>query len=476
MHLIKQIEEIKVLVHQEQSSLKENIFRAYDIRGIYPEDFDEKAAFAIGIALANKASNDKRFVVAMDGRLSSSAIKNSLISGLLSGGVDVIDCGMLPTPLLYFATYYLGISNGLMITGSHNPKNYNGIKMIIDGDPLFDKDIYALRDWITNNQEKIKKNHYGKLSCDESILENYINRVINDLDIKTSKKFIVDCMNGVTGNVVKKIFDSFNIQADYINLEVDGNFPNCSPDPTKETNLESLKKHVKDANADYGVAFDGDGDRTVIIKNDGSVLWPDELMIIFAKSILKEVNQAKIVFDVKCTMNLRKSILESNGVPIECRTGHSYIKTMIKQEKAMLGGEMSGHIFFNDKWYGFDDGIYVFLRFLEILTNNDELTRVIDELPKTYASPELDINFNDNGHFEFMDKFMKTASFDNYTISNTDGIKILNQTSWGLIRPSNTSPKITLRFESSNEDDLKTIKNDIKNAILKIDNTLDLPF
>ena len=179
-------------------------------------------------------------------------------------------------------------------------------------------------------------------------------------------------MNGVTGHVVKKIFDSFKIQADYINLEVDGNFPNCSPDPTKETNLESLKKHVKDANADYGVAFDGDGDRTVIIKNDGSVLWPDELMIIFAKSILKEVNQAKIVFDVKCTMNLRKSILESNGIPIECRTGHSYIKNMIKQERAMLGGEMSGHIFFNDKWYGFDDGIYVFLRFLEILTNDDE--------------------------------------------------------------------------------------------------------
>ena len=235
-------------------------------------------------------------------------------------------------------------------------------------------------------------------------------------------------MNGVTGNVVKKIFHSFNIDADYINQEVNGNFPNCSPDPTKETNLESLKKHVKDANADYGVAFDGDGDRTVIIKNDGSVLWPDELMIIFAKSILKEVNQAKIVFDVKCTMNLRKSILESNGIPIECRTGHSYIKNMIKQERAMLGGEMSGHIFFNDKWYGFDDGIYVFLRFLEILTNDDELTSVVDEMPRTYASPELDINFNGNGHFEFMSKFMKTASFDDYTVSNTDGIKILNQT------------------------------------------------
>ena len=463
--------------HQEKNNIiKKNIFRAYDIRGIYPSDFDEDTAFNIGLALANKIQNVKKAVVAMDGRISSPEIKMSLIAGLVKGGIDVIDCGMLPTPLLYFATKSLQIPNGFMITGSHNPKYYNGIKMVVDDSPLFDKDIYALFDWINNNYLNLNKDKKYNVKKNNQIITKYVERVKEDIFIDIDKKFVVDTMNGVTGNVIKEILDAFAIDAEFINMNVDGNFPNCSPDPTKEVNLESLKKRLYKSNADYGVAFDGDGDRLVIIKKDGIVIWPDELMILFSKSILLKSKNAKIVYDVKCTKNLKTAIENSNGMPIESRTGHSYIKQTIKKEKAKLGGEMSGHIFFNDKWYGFDDGIYVFLRFLEILSNEEHLIEDLLKLPTTYTTPEIDIDFSDNNHFEFINKFINQNTFDDYTISLIDGIKIMNKQSWGLLRASNTTPKITLRFESSSVDGLKNIKNAIKSAILKIDNTLDLPF
>ena len=461
--------------HQEQNNIKADIFRAYDIRGIYPSDFNESTAYFIGVALGNRIQGQKKAVVAMDGRLSGPNIKTSLINGLQAAGVEVTDCGMIPTPLLYFATHSLEIPNGFMVTGSHNPKNYNGIKMIINGSPLFDKDIYALRDWIHNNPISAVDNQ-SPIRKYEMIVDDYIKRVKRDTNISTSKKIIVDCMNGVTGAVVDKILKSFHINADYINSKVDGNFPNCSPDPTKEVNLENLKSKVTSANADYGVAFDGDGDRTVIIRKDGSVLWPDELMILFSKSVLMQHAKAKIVYDVKCTRNLKINIINDGGIPLESRTGHSYIKQTIKKESAKLGGEMSGHIFFNDKWYGFDDGIYVFLRFLEILSQENQLLKALEDLPKTYTTPEIDIEFKGNSHFKFIEEFIKLSRFDEYNVSLIDGIKISNDESWGLIRASNTSPKITLRFESATEDGLKSIKNDIKNAILKIDNKLDLPF
>ena len=463
------------MAHQEASSIKFNIFRAYDIRGIYPYDFDERAAYLIGIALSNKIQNTKKAVVAMDGRLSGPSIKFSLINGLKTAGIEVTDCGMIPTPLLYFATHSLNIPNGFMVTGSHNPKEYNGIKMIINGSPLFDKDIYALHDWIKKNSTSVAYDD-SQTKKYEMIVDDYIKRIKTDTKITTQKKIIVDCMNGVTAEVIEKILKSFDINAKYINAKVDGNFPNCSPDPTKEINLEKLKTAVISENADYGVAFDGDGDRTVIIRRDGSVLWPDDLMILFSKSVLKRNKQAKIVYDVKCTRNLKINILDDGGIPIESRTGHSYIKQTIKKENAKLGGEMSGHIFFNDKWYGFDDGIYVFLRFLEILSQEQEILSALDTLPKTYTTPELEIEFSGDHHFSFMKEFIKEANFDGYNVSLIDGIKISDDSSWGLIRASNTSPKITLRFESMTEDGLKSIKNEIKSAILKINNKLDLPF
>jgi len=415
-------------------------------------------------------------VVAIDGRLSGPKIKRSLINGLIDNGVDVIDCGAIPTPMLYFATKTLCIPNGFMITGSHNPKEYNGIKMIVDGNPLFDKDIYELRDWIKHNKMQAHHGKVGTVNICTDISSKYIARIHDDLSINISQKIIIDCMNGVTGNVIKDIVNSFNISSDLINEKVDGNFPNCHPDPTKEENLKTLKEKIKSTNAKYGVAFDGDGDRLVIIRNNGSVIWPDELMILFSKSILSKSTNAKIVFDVKCTRNLRTTIENSGGIAIESRTGHSFIKQTIQKEGAKLGGEMSGHIFFNDKWYGFDDGIYVFLRFLEILSNDPNMIEELMELPKTHVTPEIDIDFPKDNHFKFIEAFKKKSVFTNYTVSDLDGIKISNSESWGLIRASNTSPKITLRFESLSEKGLISIKNEIKNAILEIDNTLELPF
>ena len=455
--------------------MNENIFRAYDIRGIYPKDLNEDIAYKIGFALSRKI-NEPKAVVAIDGRLSGPKIKRSLINGLIDNGVDVIDCGAIPTPMLYFATKTLCIPNGFMITGSHNPKEYNGIKMIVDGNPLFDKDIYELRDWIKHNKMQAHHGKVGTVNICTDISSKYIARIHDDLSINISQKIIIDCMNGVTGNVIKDIVNSFNISSDLINEKVDGNFPNCHPDPTKEENLKTLKEKIKSTNAKYGVAFDGDGDRLVIIRNNGSVIWPDELMILFSKSILSKSTNAKIVFDVKCTRNLRTTIENSGGIAIESRTGHSFIKQTIQKEGAKLGGEMSGHIFFNDKWYGFDDGIYVFLRFLEILSNDPNMIEELMELPKTHVTPEIDIDFPKDNHFKFIEAFKKKSVFTNYTVSDLDGIKISNSESWGLIRASNTSPKITLRFESLSEKGLISIKNEIKNAILEIDNTLELPF
>jgi len=464
------------LAHQESiKSINKNIFRAYDIRGIYPSDFDEEAAYKIGTALANKIKSNPKAVVAMDGRLSNSVIKKSLINGLMDYGIEVTDCGLIPTPMLYFATKHLNIPNGFMVTGSHNSKDYNGIKMVIDNKSMFDQEIYSLRDWIVKNTIDYKNND-NKPKIYKNILSDYITRTKKDMHIDIKKKFIVDCMNGVTGIVIKDILDSYEIDAKFINKEVNGNFPNCSPDPTKEINLEIIKNKIKIFKADYGVAFDGDGDRLVIIKKDGGVIWPDELMILFSNSILSKKNKARIVYDVKCTRNLKDSIEKMNGVAIESRTGHSYIKQTIKDESADLGGELSGHIFFNDKWYGFDDGIYVFLRFLEVLTNEPHLLEELSSLPQTYPTPEIDIEFTNNGHFKFIDDLKQTNLLNNYKVSYLDGIKISNSQSWGLVRASNTSPKITLRFESLSHEGLKNIQNDIKNAILKIDNTLDLPF
>ena len=456
----------------------DEIFKAYDVRGIYPSQINEEVFLNLGKALANKItdSGNDSVVVCMDGRLSSSLLKKSLVDGLTSMGLDVIDIGLLPTPFLYFSLYEKNIPNGIMITGSHNPKEHNGIKIVLNWQTLFGEHILELKDIIKNKKFKNNKNTHGKIRKDSSILKKYIDKINKNVNIDKKIKVIIDCANGATGVAAKKVFESFGMKPIILNENVDGNFPNHPPNPSDENNLLELKENIIKTGADIGIAYDGDGDRVVVIRKDGSVLWPDELLMLFSKNILKDKPKSKIIFDVKCSKNLEKIIYKNNGIPIVSRTGHSFIKKKMEDEKAILGGEMSGHIFFADKWDGYDDGIYSSLRLLEIISSSEKNYKILFDIPTSYTTPEINIPFNNNKHFTFMKLFVKLAKFKGAEIIDIDGLKIIYPDSWGLIRCSNTTSNLVLRFEGDNMDSLKNIQSIIKNAMLEIDNTLQLPF
>ena len=458
--------------------IKKDIFRAYDIRGIYQQDLDEETFLLIGQAIGKKIINNSgqsEVCVCMDGRVSGPPLKENLIQGLISMGVDVIDIGMLPTPLLYYSLKKLKVANGLMITGSHNPSSYNGIKMVINNETLFDEHIKDLYKCIIDSQV-ITSPVQGKITHDESILKSYIKDIVDDIKIDSSLKVCIDCGNGVTGAVARDIFNSMNIDFEIIFENVDGNFPNHPPDPTNEKNLTDLKKAIKRNNADIGFAYDGDGDRICVVTNKGKILWPDQLLILYSKDILKNNPGGKIVYDIKCSKHVEKEITKLSGKAILSRTGHSFIKKAIIEENALLGGEMSGHIFFADRWGGFDDGIYSSIRLLELISKSEDKLNIINSLPKSIATPEINIAFEGNKHFTFMDLFAKLAKFDNASIIDIDGIKIIYQDCWGLIRCSNTTSNLVLRFEADNENAMIKIKSIIKEEMLKIDENLKIPF
>lgn len=458
--------------------IKKDIFRAYDIRGIYKQDLDEESFLLIGQAIGKKIidnSNHRKVCVCMDGRVSGPPLKHNLIQGLVSMGVDVIDIGMLPTPLLYYSLKKLNVENGLMITGSHNPSSYNGIKMVINNKTLFDEHIKELYEYIINNQI-IQSPDKGKISTDKTVLKSYIKDIVDDVKIDSSLKVCIDCGNGITGAVARDIFDSINVSFEIIFEDVDGNFPNHPPDPTNEKNLVDLKKAIKKNNADIGFAYDGDGDRICVVTNQGEILWPDQLLILYSKDILKSNPGGKIVYDIKCSKHVEKEITKLSGKAILSRTGHSFIKKAIIEENALLGGEMSGHIFFADRWGGFDDGIYSSMRLLELISKNEDKINILNTLPQSITTPEINIAFEGNKHFTFMDLFAKLAKFDNASIIDIDGIKIMYQDCWGLIRCSNTTSNLVLRFEADNEKAMTKIKSIIKKEMLKIDGNLKIPF
>ena len=457
--------------------MNNHVFRAYDIRGLYPSEIDEKFFFLFGKAIGTKVSTttNKTVAVCMDGRLSSNSLKVSLVDGIISTGVDVIDIGRLPTPLLYFSLHQLDVPNGIMITGSHNPKDYNGIKIVLNWKTLFDKYILELRDII------LKKKFYspqssGSYTQNENIVHNYIETIKKNILINNNINISVDCGNGITGIIVEKLFNALSIKANIINQEVDGNFPNHPPDPSNEKNLKQLQNHVLDNGSDVGFAYDGDGDRVSVIRNDGSILWPDQQLMIFAKNVLESNPGGKIIFDVKCTKHLKNTIEKYGGKAILSRTGHSYIKNLMISEQAVLGGEMSGHIFFADKWKGFDDGIYASLRLLEILESSKVSSNLLFELPESYTTPEINIPFDANNHFTFMNLFVKLAKFDGAKIIDIDGLKIIYEDCWGLIRCSNTTSSLVLRFEADSKGSLEKIQSIMKSAMLKVDDKLEIPF
>ena len=454
------------------------IFKAYDIRGIYKEELTLESIDLIARSLSDLYQKDNDIiVVGRDGRLSSEAISNTLIRGLLESGKKVIDIGQVPTPLLYFAVNYFKVNSGIIVTGSHNPKNYNGLKIIMDNHALAGEEIQNIYNKIlSKNLKKINKNsEVGEEKI--NIEKNYLEAILKDIKINKKLKVAIDAGNGAAGPISLKIYKKLGLEVIDLYCDIDGNFPNHHPNPSEPKNLINLISSVKENKCDIGVAFDGDGDRCLIIDNLGNILWPDRQMMLYSKNILSKNANEKIVFDVKSSKDLPIYIKEYGGIPVMSRTGHSYIKMKMKEINAILGGEMSGHIFFKDRWFGFDDGIYASLRMLEIISNeNKKSSEIFDELPSSYSTPEINIKVDKDGNqHEFMKKFCSKVNFDGAEISKIDGLRADFKNGWGLVRASNTTPCLVMRFEANTEEELKEIQDKFISEILNIDSTLEIP-
>ena len=448
-------------------AVSKSIFKAYDIRGIVNEDLTIETIVLIGKAIGSESidKGERGIVVGRDGRTSGPDLMNALVEGIKSTGCHVVKIGMIPTPVLYYATYSKGASSGVMITGSHNPPNYNGFKIMIAGETLSGERILNLYDRI-NNQNF----HQGQgTSTTIDIQEDYLNRVTSDISIKRPLKIVVDCGNGVAGHLAPKLFEALGCEVVKLFCHIDGNFPNHHPDPSKLENLNDLISEIKAQKADLGLAFDGDGDRLGVIDEKGNVIWADRQMILFSRDVIHRNPGAKIVFDVKCSSLLSKDISNQGGRPILSRTGHSFIKAKIKDESALLGGEMSGHIFFKERWYGFDDALYAGARLIEILSSrNESCSEIFSELPDSFNTPEINIHFDKQGdQFDAMEKLKNTANFNEGVLTTIDGIRLDYEDCWGLVRPSNTTPCLVLRFEAETEASLKRIIEEFREWLVR---------
>ena len=448
------------------------IFRAYDIRGIFERELSQDLIYKIGQAVGSQVldENSKQIYVGRDGRISGKEVSDRFIEGILATGCDVIFIGLVHTPLLYFATFEGVTKNGVMITGSHNPKEYNGFKIVINNSSLKEDDIQNLKLKIEQSDFKVGS---GKLSK-ESFNETYVKKISTKINIKNKLKIVLDCGNGSGGVLGPEILRNYSSELIELFCEVDGNFPNHHPDPSEPKNLSKLIETVKKENADLGIAFDGDGDRLGVIDSEGEMIFPDRYLALMAEDILRKNKSGKIVFDVKCSKQLEQVIRRNNGIPIMTKTGHSFIKSEITRTGAILGGEMSGHIFYNDNWYGFDDGIFASLRLLEILsTQNISTHEVFKKIPKMFSTPEIKISINDAEKFRVVEELKNNFKPEGYNSILLDGLRLEEEDSWGLIRASNTTPALVLRFEANTEKKLMQIKELFQNALLKIDDKLN---
>ena len=446
-----------------------SIFREYDIRGIYPKEINENVIEQIAKAISIKClkNNIPEICVGRDGRLSGESLLDCLSESLSGFGINVINIGLVSTPLLYFAAKKNKHKSGIMITGSHNPKNYNGVKMVINDNPVSGSEIYKLID-----KDKPSTKKKGTIVY-KDIKKEYIQEVKENVDINNKVKIVIDCGNGAAGCIAPDLFKSMGCEVIELFSEVDGNFPNHHPDPGKIENLNDLISQVKESDADLGIAFDGDGDRVGLVTNEGKVIYPDKIMMILSKDILSS-KKGSIIFDVKCSNLLPDIISRHGGEPIMSPTGHFHIKNAIKRHNPLLAGEMSGHIFFNDKWYGFDDGHYSGARIIEIVSKeNRKISEIENELPLLYSTPELNIDVTDETKFKIIEDFSKECSLDGEKIT-IDGLRINFKNGWGLLRASNTTPKLVLRFEGNSVDDLNQIKSNFLNELSRICPNIDI--
>ena len=453
--------------------IDKSIFREYDIRGIVPNQINDLSVKAIARAIAIKCNNEQVDEVALgrDGRLSGDNLLQSLSIELQSLGINVLNIGIVTSPLLYFAAKKIKSKSGIMITGSHNPKNYNGFKIVINDSPVSGIEMYDL---ISNELPSLKNS--GRENIKKNLMDEYINEVISQASSDTNAmKIVMDCGNGSASEIAPKLIRSLGHQVIELFCKIDGNFPNHHPDPGKIENLKDLIKAVKSESADVGIAFDGDGDRLGVVSNSGEIIYPDQLMMIFSREVLKNNPGKEIVFDVKCTNLLNKIITDAGGIPFMSPTGHFHIKNMLKKTKSPLAGEMSGHIFFNDKWYGFDDAHYAAFRLIEILKNSKtSLDNLIKDLPKAFSTPEMNINVDENKKFQIVEDFISKADFGTADKITIDGLRVNFEDGWGLLRASNTTPKLVLRFEANSPKRLSEIENMFLTKLKKIDETINI--
>ena len=435
--------------------VNQHIFRANDIRGVAYKDLTEEVVIKLGKSLGSEALERgvKDFVIGRDGRLSSPDMYEWLSGGVLSTGCNVINIGIVTSPMFYHSTFVLESASGVVITGSHNPGEYNGFKVVFNNQSTSSEEIVSLKKRILNNDFKT-----GEGLCrDEDIKESYINEIISSVKLNKQLNISIDCGNGSAGIIAKEVYERLGCNVRELYGDIDGQFPNHHPDPSKVENMLDLIKDVEENQSCVGLAFDGDADRLGVISSKGEIIYPDRQMILFANQVINESSAAKIVFDVKCSKLLPDEILKLGGEPLICKTGHTFIKQKIRETNAQLGGEMSGHIFFNDRWKGFDDGIYAGARMLEIIASEDTKD-IFSELPNMVSTPELNVPTSDEEKFYLVEEFIKKTDFSNAKIIDIDGIRVEYEKGWGLLRASNTSPVLVLRFEAETEDDLNHIK------------------
>ncbi len=452
-----------------------SIFRAYDIRGVVADALTPAAVEQIGRAFGSEslARGQSTVTLARDGRLSGPDLIAALAKGIQSTGCNVIDIGMVPTPVLYFSTYHLETGTGIMVTGSHNPPEYNGLKMMIGGDTLFGEGIQLLYQRLVNDDLASGEGSYAE----QDVLDAYLERIIGDIKVSRKMRIATDCGNGVAGVCAAALFRKLGCEVHELFSEVDGTFPNHHPDPAKVENLQDISALVDSEKLDLGLAFDGDGDRVGVIDDLGQIIWPDRQMILYSRDILDRNPGAKIIYDVKCSRLLPAAITEAGGDAEMWKTGHSFVKARIKETGAALGGEMSGHIFFKERWYGFDDALYSAARLLEIVSRDSrKVSEIFGEIPDSINTPELGIKFAEGEHHKFMESFVDSANFGDAKLTTIDGLRADFEAGWGLVRASNTTPSLVIRFEADSQSALEEIQSKFRSAMLAVEPGLDLPF
>lgn len=451
------------------------IFKAYDIRGIVNKTLTEDVVRQIGHALGSEARQRglSEIVVGRDGRLSGPSLSEALMAGIRAAGVGTVDIGCVPTPVTYFAAHQLDVHSCVSVTGSHNPPDYNGLKMVLGGQTLFGELIQDLRRRILDGDLVHGEGSHRVAD----VASDYVERIVGDVKLARPMKVVIDCGNGVAGAIAPQLFRALGCEVTSLFCEVDGTFPNHHPDPSKPENLVDVIRVLKETDAELGLAFDGDGDRLGVVTKDGEIIFPDRQLMLFAADVLSRNPGSQIIYDVKCTRNLASWVREHGGQPLMWNTGHALVKAKLKETGAPLAGEMSGHVFFKERWYGFDDGMYAGARLLEIVSRSADANAVLKALPDAVSTPELNIKMQEGEPFALVDKLKGQPLFTNpVEVITLDGVRVEYTDGFGLARPSNTTPVVVLRFEADSAEALARIQADFRRVIEQAWPGIQLPY